>query len=247
MINLYNFLLYYPIFNVLIALYVFLPGRDIGIAIIVFTVLLKMLLYPFTKKSMLQQKKLQALQPKLKELQTLHKDNKEALARASMELYKQQQVNPFSSCIAPLIQLPIFLAVYNAFSHGLTTQDFSPLYSFVPNPGNIDTMFFNLIDLSSIQTIFGLVLSVIAGILQYLLTRSLFHTSAPKFPDGHVPAEAKDENVMASVNKQMMYTLPILTVVIGYYVPAGLVLYWVVNNLLSLVQQNWIQKLKKTE
>jgi len=237
--NLYNVLLYQPLLNLLVFFYNLIPGSDIGLAIIALTVFIKVLLYPLTQKSLKQQKVLQTVQPKLKEIQEKYKNDREKLAAATMALYRQEKVNPLSSCFPLLIQLPIFIAVYNVFRVGLTTQNFDVLYPFVQNPGFIDPLSFGVIDLSLPHTIPGLILALAAGVAQHIQARSYSRVSPPKTKEGSIPPGAKDESMMAIMNKQMLYMMPILTVVIGYNLPAGLGLYWLVTTLIMLIQQKF--------
>lgn len=227
-IDIYNTILYQPIFNVLVYLYNIVPGNDIGIAIILLTVLIKMALFPLSKQSIKSQKSLQIIQPKMEELKRKYKDNKEKQAQALMELYKKEKVNPFSSCLPLLIQFPFLIAVYHVFRNGLTNPEhLSLLYPFVQNPGMIDSMSFGVINLAERS----IPLAVVAGISQLWQTRMLVHKKQPEVNG------SKDEGAMASMNKQMMYFMPALTVFIGFTLPSGLMLYWVVTSLLTVAQQ----------
>jgi YidC/Oxa1 family membrane protein insertase len=98
-----------PILNLLVALYNFLPGNDLGIAIILLTIIVKAILYPLTMAQIKQQRALQSLQPKVDEIRKRLKDDKEAQAKELTELYKREKVNPASSCLPLLIQLPFFI------------------------------------------------------------------------------------------------------------------------------------------
>lgn len=243
--SLYQTLLYQPLFNLLVFFYNFIPGRDIGLAIIALTILIKILLFPISRRSLKQQKALQALQPKLEELKEKYKDSKEKLARATMEFYKQEKVNPLSSCLPVLIQLPFLIAVYQVFQVGLMKQDFSILYPFITNPGQIDTVSFGIIDWAQARTIPGLALSVLAGAGQYISTKMLVTKKPPFDSKGNVPEGARDESMLAAMNKQMLYFMPILTVVIGYSLPTGLVLYWLTLTAMTLLQQKHLLRAGK--
>ncbi len=234
---LYDFLLYRPIFNLLVFFYDAIPGNDIGLAIILVTVAIKFLLLPLSKKALVNQKALQQLQPKLEALKEKYKNEKEKMAQATMQLYKEEKINPLSSCLPLLIQLPIIIAVYNVFRIGLSTQDFSALYTFVPNPGTINTLSFGFVDMAASATLPGLILAVAAGLAQYFQARMFSRRQPPKDPKGHLVKGSEDESVAAIMNKQMLYLMPALTVIFGYYLPAGLVLYWLVQTLFMLIQQ----------
>lgn len=227
--SLFFTIFYQPLFNLLIALTMF-AGGSIGWGIILVTVAVRALLYPLTEQSLTAQRSMQKLQPMIAELKAKHKDNKEKFSKELMELYKQQKVNPFSSCVTVLSQLPVLFALYRAFQIGLDGKGVPDgvLYSFVSAPQTIQIIFFG-INLGQPN----LVLSVIAGLLQYLQARSL-----PKPPTVAQPVDgAKDEQMASMMNKQMMYIFPIMTVVIGMSIPSGLTLYWAISTLLLYLQQ----------
>ncbi len=226
MSQLFTTIFYQPLFNLLVWLYNF-TGNNIAIAIVLLTVIIKLILYPFSKQSIKSQKALQELQPKISELKEKYKNDKEKMTKEMMALYKQEKVNPFSSCLPLLIQLPFLFAVFQVFSHGLNSDSFNLLYPFVANPGHIDPFIFSY-DLSRPIWIFG----VLAGIAQYYQTKMLSRKKAA------IKTEvSKDENMMAAMNKQMLYFMPVLTVIFGFSLPGGLMLYWFINTLLTIVQQ----------
>lgn len=241
MIWLYNEILFRPILNLLIWFYNVLPGNDLGLAIIVLTVLIKAILYPFTSAQLKQQKEMQELQPKIKEIRERLKNDKEAQAKELMELYKKEKVNPASSCLPLLIQLPVFIALYQALSLGLKAESLSMLYSFVPNPGTIHSTFLGIIDLAKPNYI----LAVLAAITQFFQSWLMFKKNGPiKRPPADVRETqgAKDEDMSAMVNKQMMYMMPLITLFIGIKLPGGLTLYWFMMSFLTVLQQYIINK-----
>lgn len=227
MVHLFNLVLYQPIFNLLIFFYNIIPGHDIGLAIIALTVVVKLVLSPFTWQSLKSQKSMQDLQPKLSALKIKFKDQKDKIASETMKLYKENKVNPLSSCLPLLIQFPFLLAVYYAFRRGLTSADFSILYPFVHNPGQIDTLSFGLINLA----VPNVLLSILAGIAQYVQTRMLSTQKTKPTPG------SRDENMMASMNKGMLYFMPFMTIFIGLQLPAGLTFYWFLTTVLTVFQQ----------
>jgi YidC/Oxa1 family membrane protein insertase len=232
MLELYNTILYEPVLNLLIYLYNVIPGNDIGIAIIVLTVIIKLILLPFSAQSIKSQKALQEIQPKLEALKKKYKDDKEKLASETMLLYKQQKVNPLSSCLPLLIQFPFLIAVYQAFRTGLGSADLNQyLYSFVAHPDQINTMSLGFMDLA----VPSLALAVVAGLAQFVQTKML-STSKPK----KKTSGAKDEAMMANMNKSMLYFMPLITIVIGAQLPAGLTLYWFATTVLTVLQQKLI-------
>ena len=128
MLQLFNLILFQPLFNLLIFLYNFIPGHDLGLAIIILTVIIKLILYPLAQQSLKSQKALQELQPKLDSLKKQFGHDKEKLAKEMMVLYKQEKVNPLSSCLPLLIQLPFLIAVYRVFASGLDPENLKWLW-----------------------------------------------------------------------------------------------------------------------
>jgi len=237
--NLWHEILYRPLFNLLIGIYNIIPGADMGLAIIGLTILIKLLLWPLTHSSLKSQKALQEIQPKLEELKAKHKDDKEALAKAMMELYTAEKVNPLSSCLPILIQLPILIALYQVLSAGLTADSLNALYAFVPNPGTINETFLGFVNLAERS----IPLAILAGILQFVQTRMLIAKRPPK--KLRTKEGAKDEDMLAAMNDSMLYFMPVMTVVIGASLPGGLTLYWVAVNAISIFQQALAFRKKK--
>ena len=134
MSELYTQLLFRPLFNFLIFLYNTIPGGDFGVAIIVLTLVIRLAFFPLSIKALISQREMNKLQPKIKELQDKHKNDKPALGQATMQLYKENKVNPFSGCLPLLIQLPVLIALYGALQSGLKPESLNGLYSFVGHP-----------------------------------------------------------------------------------------------------------------
>lgn len=235
MSQLFHVIFYEPILNLLVFLYNIIPGHDIGLAIIAMTAIIKLILLPLSKVSIKSQKSLQSLQPKIDELKKKYANNKEEQGRAMMQLYKQEKVNPFSSCLPLLIQLPFLWAVFVVFKDGLSNQALNNIYSFIHNPGAINAISLGFIDLSKPN----LVLAILAGAAQFWQAKMM----VTKRPEIKSPG-AKDEDMMAIMNKQMLYMMPILTVVIGMTFPGGLALYWLVTTVLTAWQQLYLFKQK---
>lgn len=225
--------LYQPLFNLLIGLYDIIPYKDIGFAIIALTIIIKLVMWPLSRASLRSQRALQMLQPKINALKVTHKDDKEGLSKAMMELYKTEKVNPLSSCLPVLVQLPVLFALYAVLRAGIDASSLDALYQFVPNPGTINSNFLGLIDLGEKS----IPLAILAGIFQFFQTKMLMARRPPQ--DLRKKEGAKDEDMLAVMNKSMVYFMPVITVVIGATLPGGLTLYWVAVNAFSIVQQ-WI-------
>ncbi len=236
MSNLFFSVLYQPIFNLLIFFYNLIP--DIGISIIIITLIIKIITWPLSKKSLRSQRAMQTLQPKLEALKQKYKNDKEKLGIATMELYKAEKINPLSSCLPLLIQLPIIFAMFQVFRTGLVNADFSILYNFVSIPEKINPIMLGFLDLSRPQVILG----VLAGGAQF------WHTQILRKKNGNVPKkENKKEPAMTEVmSKQMMYFMPFLTIIFSTTLPGGVVLYWLINTFLMAFEQKFVnQNLKK--
>jgi len=217
----------------LIFLYNIIPGNDLGLAIIAMTVIIKLILLPLSKQSIRSQKSLQDLQPKINELKKRYADNKGAMGKAMMELYRQEKVNPFSSCLPLLIQLPFLWAVFGVFRNGLNGQSLNLVYSFIHRPEIINPLSFGLIDLSKPNV----VLAVLAGLAQFWQAKMMSTKRPPLKSKG-----SRDEDMMAIMNKQMLYFMPALTVFIGLTFPGGLALYWLTTTVLTALQQLYLFK-----
>jgi YidC/Oxa1 family membrane protein insertase len=225
--GIYTTLLYQPILNFFIGLYNFIP--DAGIVIIILTVIVRLILYPFYKKQVQAQKSMQDLQPKMNEIKEKYKDDKEKQAMEMMQLYKTNKVNPLSSCLPLLIQLPIFLAVYQVLRDGLTnSESLDLLYGFVARPEMIDPMFLGTVNLAERS----IVLAVMAGVAQFWQAKMLVSKKPEVKGEG-----SKDEDTMAMMNKQMTYFMPVMIIFFGLTLPSGLSLYWVVSTLFMVAQQ----------
>ncbi|MEI7497994.1 MAG: YidC/Oxa1 family membrane protein insertase [Candidatus Falkowbacteria bacterium] len=235
----FNVIFYQPILNVLIWLYLHVAFLDLGFAIILLTIVIKAILWPLSQQSVKAQKSLQEVQPKLEALKKEFANNKEAQAKATIALYKEHKINPFASCLPLLIQLPFFFAVFQVF-RDITAKDLNGLiYFFVSKGTSIQINphgFFNLLDLSKPNPY----LAVLAGAAQFWQAK-MMSTQKPPIKD----SGAKDESMAAIMNKQMLYMMPVMTVVIGVTLPSGLSLYWLVLTLLTILQQYIVFKQKQ--
>jgi YidC/Oxa1 family membrane protein insertase len=178
-----------------------------GWAIILLTVLIKLVFYKLSETSGKSMAKMRKLQPRLKALQERYADDRQALSQAMMEMYKREKVNPASGCLPILVQMPVFLALYWVLLESVEMRQ-APFMLWID-------------DLSSRDPYF--ILPLLMGITMFLQQRL-----NPAPPD---PVQAK-----------VMMALPVVFTVFFAFFPAGLVLYWFVNNLLSIAQQWRINK-----
>lgn len=228
--DLYTQLLYRPLFNGLIAAYVFLPGQDLGVAIIVLTAAVRLILHPLFDRQYHSQRVLATLQPKVAEIKKNVKDQQEQTKKI-MALYQESGVHPASGCLPVLIQLPVLFALYRVLVNGLHPEALTALYSFVPHPGTINPVAFGFLNLGAPNV----VLAVLAGVFQYLQSRSLL-------PPRKARARGGERDLSAMMNTQALYVMPIVTVVIALGFPAGLSLYWVATTILGILQQEFLKR-----
>ncbi len=228
-----------PLLNLLIVLYETIPGADLGVAIIALTVLTRIVFYPLSHKAIRSQKALTELQPKIKELQEKYKQEKDKQAKAVMELYQKEGVNPFSGCAPLLLQLPVFFALFQLFRIDFHSFDPSLLYSFVPVPSSLDPTLFGIVDLTteSSKTMGGIILAFSAGFAQFVQSKTLSMGPA------RTPQDKSQFSQMMQM--QMTYFMPIFTVIIVWNLESGLALYWLVTSLFSVFQQ-WVINRKKS-
>lgn len=230
---LFHSFIYQPIYNTLIFLYQAIPGADFGLAIILTTVIIKVLFIPLTQKQIVSQKRMQEIQPKLREIQEKYKNDKEKQTRELMACYKENKVNPFAGCLPLIIQVIFFIAIYRVIitiANGGFVVNPSDLYTFVTDPGRINHIAFSFLDL--LEKNYWL--AGLAAFVQYFQTKMLMPATltTPK-KDGEV-------DMMGMMNKQMLYLGPAMTFIIGVTFPAALTLYWFVSTLISWAQQKWI-------
>ena len=237
MAELFTTLLYQPILNVFVGLHGVVG--DVGIVVLIMTVVIKGALWPLTHKSIAAQKSLQELQPKMKEIKEKYKDDQQQMAQETMKLYKEHKVNPFGSCLPILIQLPIFIALYWVLRNVFTTESFDLLYSFIAHPGEIDPYSFGVINLRDSN----IVLALAAGAAQFWQAKTMTRRRAPK----EAGKGGKDEDMMAMMNKQMLMFMPILTIFISMSLPGGVALYWFLSTLMTAIQQHFLFKKKKND
>ncbi|MCL5666458.1 MAG: YidC/Oxa1 family membrane protein insertase [Patescibacteria group bacterium] len=223
--TLYQDIIYRPLLNLLVFFYNILPGHDIGLVIILLTIVIRLILAPSFHKSLKSQQAMNALQPKLNEVREKYKDDKEGQAKAMMELYKEHKINPLSSCLPLVIQLPILIALYQVFARALNSH-LVGLYSFVQNPGTINPKFLGLVDLSKPSLVFG----IIAGLAQFWQSKMM------------MPKVAGQDATTKAMSFQTTYVLPLISVIVAIKLPAGLPLYWIVTTLFAVAQQYYIMR-----
>ncbi len=224
--SLYHTFIYDPIYNFLVALFKILPWADAGVVIIIVTVVVRLILYPLSRKAVKTQVEMQKLGPALEEIKIKYKDKPEEQARATLLLYKERGVNPFSGVFVILIQLPIIFALYGIFK-GLPVINPGVLYSFISVPENINTIFLGVLDLSSKSFILAILAAVTTFVQMWVATRM------QKAPQGN----SFGDNLARSMQMQMKYFFPVIVLFISYQLAGVIALYWLTTNLFTIAQE----------
>jgi len=222
--SIFDTIFYKPLFNILILFYQYIPGHDFGMAIILLTVLIRVLLYPLGATAIKSQKVFQDIQPKIKEIQKKYKDDKEKQMQLTLELYKEAKINPFSSIFPLLIQLPILYALYRVFWKGFNIAEMVNVYSFIPKPESINPTFLGLISLDKPFWI----LAVLCGIAQFFQIKMM---TPPTKKGGEA------DKFSAILQKQTLYFFPVIIVAMLSRIPSAIGLYWLVTTVFSIIQQ----------
>jgi YidC/Oxa1 family membrane protein insertase len=233
---LWNLLLYQPLVNALAALVSVVPGGDVGIAVILLTILVKILLFPLTQSQIRNQAAMNLLVPELNKIKESGA-NKEEQARLTFELYKKHKTNPFTGCLTMIPTLIIIIALYNVFFKGI---NFDPqlLYSFIHVPTDMNMIFLGIFDISK-SKIF--VLAILAGVSQYAQAYYMPKIATSSKKDGSF-----QDSFAQSMQIQMKYVFPFVISLITYNFSGAVALYLITNNIFSTLQQIYVQKTEKS-
>jgi len=215
---LFNEILYRPLLNALVFIHETIGFESLGLSIIVLTVIVRLVLFPFFQKSMKNQAIMQKIQPQIKAIQDKHKHDRESQMTATLELYREHKINPFSNFLFLIVQIPLLIAVYLVFRDSIGSSFFDGLYAFVPRPENLNADFLGLINLNERN----IILVVLTAFLQYFQSR----LALPSDPGPH-----------AKLARQLVFVAPIITLVFFMNFPAAVTLYWFVMSAFSLGQQ----------
>ncbi len=228
-----------PIYNSLVFFIDVVPHGDVGIAIILTVVFVKLILLPLSLKAIRTQIIMREVEPRLKELKEKFKDNKEEQARKMLELFQEYKLNPLMSVVLLFIQIPIIFALYFAVYKGggipLPDINTALLYGFIPTPEAVNMHLLGILDITSKN----LPLAFLAGITQFIHTRM----SLPALPPR--PADAAPdfkEDFTRSMHVQMRYVLPVIIVVAAYSISAAIALYFTVSNLMAIFQEYVVRR-----
>jgi YidC/Oxa1 family membrane protein insertase len=236
-VKLFHTTLTEPLLNLLVIFYLYIPGKNLGVAIICLTLLIRALLYPLQEKATKSQIAMQAIQPKIKEVQKKYKDDRAKQGVEMMALYKKEKINPFSGLLVMLVQFPVLVALYRLFWQGITVDGLNGLYSFVPQPETIRSVFLG-IDLNQPSAF----LAILVGIAFFLQAKTSTLSSSKKEDKDKAEKTEKKAIFGQAFQKQMQYFFPIFIVMILWNLPSALGLYLLVSGVFTATQQYFIKK-----
>jgi YidC/Oxa1 family membrane protein insertase len=254
-----------PIFNLLTLIYALVPGRDLGVAIVLFTLLGRVLMWPLVKKQLHHAKAMRALQPDLKRIKQQTKGDKQKESVMVMALYKEKEINPFSTIGILVLQLPVLLALYAGlrriildpqsvidFSYGFV-RELPAMKDLATNVAEkFDPSFFGIADLTK-HAIgdTGLyapatIMAVAAAIVQYYQSKQLTVTSDNErslrqiFKDTAAGKQVDQSEVSSAMNRNMRLIIPVFMLIITLTIASGLTLYILVGGVIAYIQQAYV-------
>jgi len=235
--TLFNALIYQPLYNGLIFLMDLLGTFglvDAGIAVILFTIIIKLILFPLSRQAVSTQLKMRSIEPTMKEIKERYRDDKQKQAEETLKVYRENNINPFSSFLLIFIQLPIVIALYWVFlQSGLPEVNIDLLYSFVAVPEQITMQFLGVLDISQKSWF----LAGLASLTSFLQMKY----SLPPTPEKKENPSFSDD-LARSMNLQMKYVLPVVIFFIAYTVSGAVALYWTTSNIFTIGQELVIRK-----
>ena len=269
--NIFELIIVQPIFNLLTGIYSIIPGGDFGVAIIIFTVIVRMAMYPLVKRQLHQTRRMRKLQPQLKKIKAAAKGNRQLEAVQMMELYKRYGVSPFRQIGILLIQLPIFIGLFYAIRIYATKREeigkftydflesFGPIQALVSNPEQFQEKLFGVIDLTKEAVssngidIALLIIVILSAVTQYVMSKQTMPTtdSPKRFRDIMAEAaagkQADQSEMNAIVMQKMIKFMPIFLFFVMINLPGALALYYTVSNLVAVAQQSYLLKQDEEE
>jgi len=258
----FNTLIVQPIFNLLVFIYAILPGHNFGLAIIIFTVLVRALMWPLVKKQLHQAKLMRALQPEIKRIKKATKGNRQQETMMTMALYKEKGVSPFGSIGMLLIQFPILIGLYSGLRRVVTDPHHivTSTYPFIQHLSWIQHLSHNIHDFDA--TLFGfvdltrsamgpmgtywpaLVIVVGSAVIQYFQSKQLTPSDpeARKLRDilrsANDGKQADQAEVNAAVGRSTRFMLPAIVLLVTINITSALSLYWLTGGLVAYIQQS---------
>lgn len=254
-----------PIFNLLVLIYALIPGHNFGLSLIVFTIIIRLLLWPLLRKQLHQTKKMRQLQPELKKIKAETKGDKRKEQERMMELYREKGINPVGMFPILIIQFIVLIGLYLGLKrvidnpHNLidfaypSLQQFGWLQELKQNIGRFDNTLFGIVDLSKAALgtkggwyFPGLLLVAGSAIVQFFASKQLLPQSDTKrklrdiMKDASEGRPADQAEVNAAVSRGTIYLIPLMIFFFTLQIPSALSLYWFVSGLVALAQQSLI-------
>lgn len=258
-VTVFNTIFFAPIVNLLILTFKLLEGAGVpgalGLAIALITIVIRLLIWPLTASQVKSSQKMAELKPHLDELKRKHKEDKQAFAAAQMALFKEHGVNPAGGCLPALLQIPIFIALYQAILDVFPTAGFSGgldkinsvLYSDWLHLSSAPDPSFLGVSLAWKPSDFGsygpllLLIPVITALLTFVQSKMMLPTKTPSIRKNDTPQEKKEkesmEDAMASIQGQMVYLMPVMVGYFAFQFPVGLAIYWNTFTIMGIIQQ----------
>ena len=246
--QMYHNFIFLPLYNGLVGLMDLIPGMDVGIAVIIFTIIIRLILFPLSKNSVLTQVRMKEIEPEANKIKAQYANDRQTQALKTMELYKSRGVHPFSGVLLLIIQLPILLALISVFYKIIPTIQPDLLYSFVHVPMASPSL------LGLDLTHKNLILALITAVIQFL---QLHFSLASKQMKANALNAVKNgvkpdfsSNLANSMNTQMKFLLPVIAFVSVYWIipvrfpqaAAIIAIYWSVSALFTLGQELYVRK-----
>ncbi len=251
-----------PIFNLLVLIYNLIPGHNFGLAIIVFTIIVRMALYPLVKRQLHQTKLMRRLQPELKKIKAAAKGDRQKESLMTMELYKERGVSIFASLKVALIQLPILFGLYLGLSKLLKDphqivdfaypwlQHFNWMQELAANIHKFDTTLFHVVELTrpalTNNGVYWPAMILVAGsaIIQFYQSRQLMPRDKDSKSLRQILKTAGDgkqadqSEVNAAVGRSTIFILPVFVFIFTVHLASALSLYWLVGGIVAFIQQS---------
>ncbi len=252
-VDLFNLIFYTPIVNLLIFIYKQLEGFGVpgalGFSIVILTFLIRMIIWPFTSAQIKSTKRLTELKPHLDQLKKTHQGDANSLRLAQGQLYKEHGVNPAAGCLPTLLQIPVFIALYQAILHvfpstgGSVEQINKILYSPALHLDKIPDPNFLAFNIATKPSEMGLALAgvpILTALLTFVQIKMTMPSKIKIYPNDTKP-EVKEkesmEDMMMTMQTQMLYLMPIMVGYFGFQFPVGLAIYWNTLTIISIIQQ----------
>lgn len=228
-----------PIYNTVLFFINIIPSHDIGIAIILTTLIVKVVLLPLNLTSQRSTYLMKEAQLEIEKIKEKNKGNNKKIAEETMKLYKEKKINPFSSIFTLIIQIPLFFALYFVFRDGVIFKE-NLIYSFIHFPENLKHLAFGFLDLTQHYWFLG----VLTGITMFIFSKR--QADAFKNIKENKDNKNKDSDFKTifakNMQMQMTYFLPIVSGISAAVLPAVIGVYWIVNNILNIVQDIYIKR-----